>query len=57
MTKENRRQREMDYYKGIPFNEEGEEVIEQCIYCKSRFLTIIKKLPVRFVVPIITHSQ
>ncbi|MHA2335431.1 MAG: hypothetical protein ACXAEU_25590 [Candidatus Hodarchaeales archaeon] len=48
LAKENRRQREMDYYKKSPFGNTGEEKPFRCIHCPSPFLTVIKKLPRTF---------
>jgi hypothetical protein len=48
MVKENRRQNEMEFYKGIPFNEKGEEFPDNCIQCQTRNVKIIKKLPRTF---------
>ena len=48
MAKENRRQREMEFYRGIPFNEQKQESPDNCIYCNSKVITVIKKLPRTF---------
>ena len=48
VTKENRRQSEMEFYKGIHFNEKNEEFPKQCIYCLSRVIKLTKKLPRTF---------
>ena len=48
MTQENRRQSEMEFYKGISYNLKGEEFPEHCIHCHTKTVTILKKLPRTF---------
>ncbi|MFW9994286.1 MAG: hypothetical protein ACFFD4_19735 [Candidatus Odinarchaeota archaeon] len=48
MVRENRRQREMDYYGNTPFTDKGEEMPDRCIHCNSRIIKVIKKLPRTF---------
>lgn len=48
MAKENRRQNEMEFYKGIPFLQPNEDNPQQCIHCPSRCVKVVKKLPRTF---------
>lgn len=48
MAKENRRQSEMEFYKGIHFNEKKEEFPSICLFCNSKIINVVKKLPRTF---------
>jgi hypothetical protein len=48
MVNENRKQNEMEFYKGIPFNIKEGEFPDYCIQCQTRIIKIIKKLPRTF---------